>query len=102
MNAIPDTKRLRKLEALRIVCKNLPPEDIAAQMLLEGVFTRSDIDQRIKGSRESDKIEGLFILLEKAAESGALLLLDYEWTVLPNYSVTISIVTPSSQKEYKS
>ena len=98
-NDLPSSKKLRKLKVIEIITsKSIDAVDLTDMLRRDGVLTDKNVAE-IAISR--NKAEDLFILLENAKKSNILDLLDYEWQMLPNERVVLTIVTPSGIREFR-
>ena len=95
---VSQSRNHRKLQALKILLSNTYDAlHIAKIMLDDNVFTNDDMEA-IKTAY--DRSEELFIRVEKYKKAGKLDLVHYEWSMLPNISVKISIVGPAGMREF--
>ncbi len=101
MSVIPSKKSLRKLEALNILCLVHSPEDILSQLVQDGVLVKDYISDVIRGKRQNEKVEALLVEIESAEKNGRLNLVHFEWTVLPEHRVKLTLVTPAKVREYE-
>jgi hypothetical protein len=84
------------------VTKTIPIEVIVGRLIEDGVFTRKFADERISSKRDTEREDALLIALENASqEGGAIGLLHYEWSVLPDFKSKITILTPAGVREFE-
>lgn len=95
-----NTKILRKLECLKLICKTTPLDAILDQLIDSGVFNKNKIEQHMRNLRPVEKEDALLILLENESKDGNISLLYYEFSILPELSAKISILTPAGMREY--
>lgn len=60
----------------------------------------STIEDFMQLNRDFEKAKFIGETLQMAAESEKLLLLDYEWKILPIEQIKITVVMPSGKKEF--
>ena len=92
---------LRKLEALNILCEVYRPEDIMGQLVQDGSLDKTYALSEIKGKRPNEKTEILLVMLESLEKQGKLMLVDFEWVMLPQHKVKLTLVTPAGVREYE-
>lgn len=63
----------------------------------EKLISVSDLEEV---GKSPEKAKLVYLILEKLKSDGKLLLLDYEWTILPVERIKVSIVTEAIAKEF--
>lgn len=63
----------------------------------EKLITKSDVENV---GKEPDKARTVYEILQRLKEEDKLLLLDYEWTILPIERIKVSIVTEAVAREF--
>ena len=101
MSSTPSKTSLRKLEALNILCGTHGPEDIMSQLIADGSLDKAYALSEIRGKRQSEKVEALLVMLDSLNKSGKLMLVDFEWQMLPQHKVKLTLVTPAGVREYE-
>jgi len=82
---------------MRLLVKNECYMDICA-WLIEQKFTElSEVQTKI---RLQERAEFIYFILKEAEEKEKLMLLDFEWTILPLETIKITCVTEREKKEF--
>lgn len=82
---------------MRLLVKNECYMDICT-WLIEQKFTElSEVQTKI---RLQERAEFIYFLLKEAEEKEKLLLLDFEWVILPLETIRITCVTEREKKEF--
>lgn len=84
----------RRLQCLRWIFEESSPDVLAENLLQDGAISKH---QMVEYAAAYDRVEYLFILLEKAASSGEVQLLHYEWSLFPKLKARVEIVTAKRQ-----
>ena len=63
----------------------------------EKLITKSDVEHV---GKEPDKARTVYEILQRLKEEDKLLLLDYEWIILPIERIKVSIVTEAVAREF--
>ena len=88
----------KKLECIKRLVEFERFYDLKEWMVESKLALESDF----KGlTRDSEKAEYIYITLTKAAQDGSILmLLDYEWSLLPFESIKLTCITNAEKKEF--
>lgn len=80
----------RRLQCLRWIFEESSVDLFAEMLLQDGAISKH---QMVEYTSAYDRIEYLFIFLEKAATSGDIQMLHYEWTLFPSITARVEVVT---------
>lgn len=97
MDYVAKSLNNRRLQGFKEILNTCTVDDIVAQMITDGVFTKED-QRRIASS--SDPKETLFIALETAKKEDKIQILDYHWQLLPWIEVELVMVTNNGIHRY--
>ena len=93
------SKVSRKIEVWKLISKSLPMDHILSELEYAGIFKQNEAD--FTGKSLEDKIIELMKLIEKAIKSDKIILIDYEWVLLPDFKAKVTIITTTQIKEFE-
>jgi hypothetical protein len=87
-----------KIECIRRLIRLDNHHELVQWMIDFKLLSRDSINANIKS--EQNMSELIYLTLKRASDSEQIILLDYEWTILPRESIKILIVTERESRSF--